>query len=78
VLALKGNAPSAMKESGHGGDLATFVRRSTLDAYATSAAKWAGTVPVPTKARCLTTLGPTALAFWSFRQRMGRGDMRQG
>jgi uncharacterized protein (DUF1501 family) len=37
VLALKGGARSAlMTESGHGGDLAAFVRRSTLDAYATS------------------------------------------
>jgi uncharacterized protein (DUF1501 family) len=36
VLALKGGARSAMMESGRGGDLAAFVRRSTLDAYATS------------------------------------------
>jgi uncharacterized protein (DUF1501 family) len=36
VLALKGGARSAVMESGHGGDLAAFVRRSTLDAYATS------------------------------------------
>jgi uncharacterized protein (DUF1501 family) len=36
VLALKGGARAAMTGSGHGGDLAAFVRRSTLDAYATS------------------------------------------
>ena len=37
VLALKGGARSAVgEESGGGGELAAFVRRSTLDAYATS------------------------------------------
>ena len=36
LLALKGNTRAAMIDSGHGGDLAAFVRRSTLDAYATS------------------------------------------
>jgi uncharacterized protein (DUF1501 family) len=37
VLALKGGASSAgVEEPGRGGDLASFVRRSTLDAYATS------------------------------------------
>jgi uncharacterized protein (DUF1501 family) len=35
VLTLKGGAAPAA-ESGRGGDLAAFVRRSTLDAYATS------------------------------------------
>jgi uncharacterized protein (DUF1501 family) len=37
VLALKGLAgPASRAEPGHDGDLAAFVRRSTLDAYATS------------------------------------------
>jgi uncharacterized protein (DUF1501 family) len=37
VLALKGGARSAAgEEPGSGGELAAFVRRSTLDAYATS------------------------------------------
>jgi len=37
VLTLKGSASSAVaEESGRGGDLAAFVRRSTLDAYGTS------------------------------------------
>jgi uncharacterized protein (DUF1501 family) len=36
VLALKGGAGPAAPESGGAGDLAAFVRRSTLDAYATS------------------------------------------
>jgi uncharacterized protein (DUF1501 family) len=36
VLALQGNAGFAVPESGDTGDLAAFVRRSTLDAYATS------------------------------------------
>jgi uncharacterized protein (DUF1501 family) len=38
VLALKGGGRPAAMEPGpaHGGDLAAFVRRSTLDAYATS------------------------------------------
>jgi len=36
VLALKGGAKSAGEETGGGGELAAFVRRSTLDAYATS------------------------------------------
>jgi uncharacterized protein (DUF1501 family) len=36
VLALKGGARSTVMESGQSSDLAAFVRRSTLDAYATS------------------------------------------
>jgi uncharacterized protein (DUF1501 family) len=36
VLALKGGAKSAAGEESGSGDLAAFVRRSTLDAYATS------------------------------------------
>jgi uncharacterized protein (DUF1501 family) len=36
VLTLKGAARSALTKSGPGDDLAAFVRRSTLDAYATS------------------------------------------
>src|SRR5262249_54771412 len=36
VLMLKGGANSAMTEPGRGEDLAGFVRRSTLDAYAPS------------------------------------------
>jgi uncharacterized protein (DUF1501 family) len=36
LLALKGNTRAAVTDCGHGGDLAAFVRRSTLDAYATS------------------------------------------
>jgi uncharacterized protein (DUF1501 family) len=36
VLTLKGGATSAAEERGRGEDLASFVRRSTLDAYATS------------------------------------------
>jgi uncharacterized protein (DUF1501 family) len=36
VLALKGSARAVATEVGRGGDLAAFVRRSTLDAYATS------------------------------------------
>jgi uncharacterized protein (DUF1501 family) len=36
VLALKGGIRPASAEGGGGGDLSAFVRRSTLDAYATS------------------------------------------
>jgi uncharacterized protein (DUF1501 family) len=36
VLTLKDGGRSALTEAGGGGDLAAFVRRSTLDAYATS------------------------------------------
>ena len=36
VLALKGGVGAAGTEAGSGNDLAAFVRRSTLDAYATS------------------------------------------
>jgi uncharacterized protein (DUF1501 family) len=36
VLALKGDSRSAVAKSGPGDDLAAFVRRGTLDAYATS------------------------------------------
>ncbi len=36
ILALKVGASAAKADAGHGGDLAAFVRRSTLDAYATS------------------------------------------
>jgi uncharacterized protein (DUF1501 family) len=36
VLALKGSTGSAAREAASGDDLARFVRRSTLDAYATS------------------------------------------
>jgi uncharacterized protein (DUF1501 family) len=36
VLALKEAASAAKAEDGRGGDLAAFIRRSTLDAYATS------------------------------------------
>jgi uncharacterized protein (DUF1501 family) len=36
VLTLKGGGRPAAMEPGRGGDLAAFVRRSTLDAYATS------------------------------------------
>jgi uncharacterized protein (DUF1501 family) len=36
ILTLKGGAGSGAPEAGRGDDLAAFVRRSTLDAYATS------------------------------------------
>jgi uncharacterized protein (DUF1501 family) len=36
ILALKEGASAAKMEREHGGDLAEFIRRSTLDAYATS------------------------------------------
>src|SRR5439155_18490885 len=36
ILTLKGSAGFGTPEAGRGDDLAAFVRRSTLDAYATS------------------------------------------
>jgi uncharacterized protein (DUF1501 family) len=36
LLVLKANTGSAMMDGGRGGDLAAFIRRSTLDAYASS------------------------------------------